>query len=84
MNSKQRMNQIKKQAMLILRQNKLNDDIKEIPNIFGIDKNGLYYHMVLDYPNTRYKQILNLKDDNEFIKYIVKETIYERDLNRIL
>ena len=68
--------------MEIIRSNKLNDDIKEIPDIFGIDKNG-YYHMVLDYPGTRYKQIVNLRDDDEFVKYIVKETIYERDLGRL-
>ena len=77
------MIQIKDRAMKILRKNKLNDDIKEIPDIFGIDEEGNYYHMVLDYPGIRYKQILNLENDEEFIKYIVKETIYERDLNRI-
>lgn len=77
MNNK-RMIEIKKEVMNILRQNKLNNDIKEVPNIFGIDKEGKYYHMVLDYPGKRYKQILNLKNDNEFIKYIVKETINEK------
>ena len=74
---------IKKMAMEIIRKNSLNDDIKEIPDIFGIDDEGNYYHMVLDYPGVRYKQIVNLKSDEEFIKYIVKETIYERDIGRI-
>ena len=83
MNKEELMNEIKKQALMILRNNKLNDDIKDIPDIFGIDEDGNYYHMVLDYPGTRYKQILNLNNDDEFIKYIVKETIYERDLGRI-
>ena len=83
MNKEQIMIQIKNKAMEIIRKNKLNDDIKEIPNIFGIDEFGNYYHMVLDYPGIRYKQVLNLSSDDEFIKYIVKETIYERDLDRI-
>ena len=74
---------IKKMAMEIIRKNSLNDDIKEIPDIFGIDDEGNYYHMVLDYPGVRYKQIVNLKSEDEFIKYIVKETIYERDIGRI-
>ena len=74
---------IKKMAMEIIRKNSLNDDIKEIPDIFGIDDEGNYYHMVLDYPGVRYKQIVNLKSEDEFIKYIVKETIYERDIGRL-
>ena len=78
-----RMDKIKNEVIIILRKNKLNEDIKEIPNIFGIDEDGNYYHMVIDYPGIRYKQILNLENDNEFVKYIVKETIYERDLGRI-
>lgn len=83
MDREQIMMSIKNKAMEILRKNKLNDDIKEIPNIFGIDEEGNYYHMVLDYPGIRYKQVVNLKNDEEFIKYIVKETIYERDLHRL-
>ena len=83
MDNEQIMIQIKNKAMEILRKNKLNDDIKEIPNIFGIDEEENYYHMVLDYPGIRYKQVVNLKNDEEFIKYIVKETIYERDLHRL-
>ena len=77
-----RMFEIKKKALSILRKNKLNDDIKKIPDIFGIDEDGNFYHMVLDYPGTRYKQIVNIKDEDEFVKYIVRETIYERDLGR--
>ena len=83
MDREQIMNLIKEKAMAIIKTNKLNADIKEIPDIFGIDENGNYYHMVLDYPGTRYKQILNLQNDEEFVRYIVKETIYERDLGRI-
>lgn len=77
------MNEIKAKAMQILRQNKLNDDINNIPDIFGIDEDGNYYHMVLDYPGVRYKQIVNLDDDTAFIKYIVRETIYEKIIGRI-
>ena len=77
------MNEIKAKAMQILRQNKLNDDINNIPDIFGIDEDGNYYHMVLDYPGVRYKQIVNLDDDTAFIKYIVRETIYEKRIGRI-
>ncbi len=83
MNKEQVMIQIENKAMEILRRNKLNDDIEKIPDIFGIDEDGNYYHMVLDYPGIRYKQVLSLQNDDEFIKYIVKETIYERDLNRL-
>lgn len=82
MNNEQRMKIIKNNAMKILRNNKLNDDIFEIPNLFGIDEKGCYYHMVLDYPGTRYKQIVNLKSDDEFVRYIVKETIYEKGMGR--
>ena len=73
------MNIIKEKAMSILRQNKLNDDIKSIPDIFGIDEKNNYYHMVWDYPGCRYKQEVILNSDEEFVRYIVKETIYERD-----
>ena len=83
MKKSERMFEIKKKALSILRKNKLNDDIKKIPDIFGIDEDGNFYHMVLDYPGTRYKQIVNIKDEDEFVKYIVRETIYERDLGRL-
>lgn len=77
-NNDKRMNNIKEEAMKILKKNKINDDINEIPNIFGIDEKNNYYHMVWDYPRCRYKQVVNLKNDEEFIKYIVKETIDEK------
>ena len=83
MDNTKRMEIIKEKAMEILRKNKLNDDIREIPDIFGIDEEGEYFHMVWDYPGTRYKQHLNLEDDNAFIRYIVKATIEERDYGRI-
>lgn len=82
MNKETRIDEIKKRAMDILRKNKQNDDIKDIPNLFGIDENDNYYHMVLDYPGTRYKQMVNLKNDDEFVRYIVKETIYEKKVGR--
>lgn len=70
------MNYIKRKALDIL--NEKNPDIKEIPDIFGIDENLKYYHMVIDYPNKRYKQVLNIESAEDFIKYIVRETIYEK------
>lgn len=82
MNQDKRINYIKEEAMKVLRKNKLNDDIKEIPDIFGIDKEG-YYHLVWDYPGKRYRQGLKMKNDNEFIKYIVRETINEKRRNLI-
>ena len=77
MNREKNMGNIKKQVMTILRKNKLNDNIKEVPDLFGIDEDGNYYHMIIDYPGTLYKQIVNLNSDEEFVKYIVKEIIYD-------
>lgn len=75
---KPNINEIKKKALEILRKNKNNDDITEIPDLFGIDEDGKYYHMVVDYPGKYYKRVLNIDNEEDFIKYILKQVIYEK------
>ena len=53
---------------------KENASIHKIPEIYGIDNEG-YFELVWDYPGKYYHQTLNIESDEEFIQYIVKETI---------
>lgn len=73
---KEDIEKLKEKALKIVQEK--NPEIKSIPDLFGIDENGEYYHMVWDYPGKYYKQHLNMKNQEEFIRYMVRETIEEK------
>ena len=67
-------NIIKQKASKILMDRTKNGNI---PDLFGIE-DGEYYELVWDYPGKYYKQHLSMKTEEEFISYIVKETLRNR------